>query len=331
VVQIARELLVDPDFVNKVRTGREDDAHRCLRCETCFSTAFSNRYHRCAINPKLGTYTDSKFEIPPARKQTVLVVGGGVAGMQAALTACERGHEVILCEKSDRLGGVLNCERSVPFKDKLTAYLDRQARKVGRANIDVRLHTEVTPAYAEELRPGALVIAAGAVPVIPPVPGIDRPNVKGAAAIYADPELAGKKVVIIGGGLVGLELAIHLGDMGRDVAVIEMLDEISDSGNTIHAIAVHSQLERLHIPVALSTKAVEINETGLVSEGREGRKLYPADTVIYASGQRPLWETVQALKFCAPEIHIIGDCRAPRVIAEATREAYYAARDIGAF
>jgi 2,4-dienoyl-CoA reductase-like NADH-dependent reductase (Old Yellow Enzyme family)/NADPH-dependent 2,4-dienoyl-CoA reductase/sulfur reductase-like enzyme len=336
VVQLARQLLVDPDFVNKVRSGREDDAHRCMRCETCFSYAFSNRCHRCAINPQLGTYVDAKFEIPAARKETVLVVGGGVGGMQAALTAAERGHKVILCEKSGRLGGVLNCERGVPFKDKLVAYLDRQARKVERAGIEVRLNTEVTPEYAAGLHPDAIVAAVGAVPVTPNIPGISGTNVKSAADVYADPACTGKNVVILGGGFVGLELAIHLGDLGRKVTVVEMLDALNDGGNTIHAIAVNTQLKRLGIRVVLSTKAIEINSSGLVGESSEGdtvagRRLFEADTVVYAAGQRPLWETAGALRGCAPEFYVIGDCRTPRIIADATKEAYWAARDIGNF
>ena len=251
--------------------------------------------------------------------------------MQAALTAAERGHEVILCEKEDRLGGVLNCERKVPFKEKLTAYLDRQARKIGRAAIEVRLGTKVDAACAKLLRPDAIIVAAGAVPLVPPIPGVDGPNVRSAVNVYYRPEEAGKRVVIIGAGLVGLELAIHLGDAGREVKVIEMEGEISDGGNTIHAIAVNQQLRRLGVPVLFSTKAVEINAEGLVCEDAAGsRGILPADTVIYAAGQRPLWEVAHELKFQAPHVEIIGDCRAPRVIADATREAYYVARDIGA-
>jgi NADPH-dependent 2,4-dienoyl-CoA reductase/sulfur reductase-like enzyme len=267
------------------------------------------------------------------RKCRLLIAGGGVAGMQAALTAAERGHEVILCEKGDRLGGVLNCERNVPFKDKLTAYLDRQARKIGRAAIDVRLGTTVDSAYAGRLGPDAIIVAAGAVPIVPPIPGIEGQNVKGAIDAYYRPGDVGKKAVIIGAGLVGLELAIHLGGEGRDVTVIEMENEINDGGNTIHAIAVNQQLRLLGVPVLFSVKAVEINAEGLTGEetGTGARRFFPADTVIYAAGQRPLWEVPRDLKFQASQVAIIGDCRAPRVIADATREAYYAARDVGAF
>ena len=329
VVQMARELLVDPQFPNKVRRGEGDDVHRCMRCETCFSYAFTNRYHRCAINPRLGTYVDDKFDIPAAKPQTVLVVGGGVGGMQAALTAAERGHKVILCEKSDRLGGVLNCERGVPFKKNLVGYLDRQAKLVGKAAIDVRLNTEVTPELARELRPDAIIAAVGAEPVKPPIPGIDGANVKSAAQVYDDPESVGKNVVILGGGLVGLELAIHLGDLGRKVTVVEMLDHLNDGGNLILLQAIDTQLKRLGTKICLNTKAVEVGAKGLVAEGPEGKVTFDADTVVYAAGQRPLLEVVKALSDCAPTFSYLGDCRAPRVIADATREAYYMARDIG--
>lgn len=329
VVQMARELLVDPQFPNKVRRGEDEDVHRCMRCETCFSHAFSNRCHRCAINPRLGTYVDDKFEIPAARPQTVLIAGGGVGGMQAALTAAERGHKVILCEKKDCLGGVLNCERGVPFKKNLVGYLDRQARLVRKAGVEVRLNTEVTPELVRELKPDAVIAAVGAEAIKPPIPGIEGANVKSAAEVYADPESAGKHVVILGGGLVGLELAIHLGDLGRSVTVVEMLEQLNDGGNVILAQAIHTQLERLNIRICLKTKAVEIGEAGLTAEGPEGRVLLKADTVIYAVGQRPLHETVKALSGCAPTFAFLGDCRVPRVIADATREAYYIARDIG--
>ena len=169
----------------------------------------------------------------------------------------------------------------------------------------------------------------GAEPVKPPIPGIDGANVKSAAQVYDDPESVGKNVVILGGGLVGLELAIHLGDLGRNVTVVEMLDHLNDGGNLILLQAIDTQLKRLGTKICLNTKAVEVGAKGLVAEGPEGKVTFDADTVVYAAGQRPLLEVVKALSDCAPTFSYLGDCRAPRVIADATREAYYMARDIG--
>ena len=329
VVQLARQLLADSETVNKVREGREDDVQRCLRCETCFSNAFSNRYHRCAINPRLGAYVDDKFALPAAAVKRVLVVGGGVSGMQAALTAAERGHEVILCEKTERLGGVLNCERNMPFKFRIINYIERQARKVARAKIDVRLKTEVTPELTKELRPDAIIVCAGAESVTPRIKGIKGKNVMSAEQVAENPEKPGKRVVVIGAGFVGLETAIWLAMLGRKVTVVEMRDK-AENGNTIHQVAVNVQLEKYKIHVALSTKAVEITNAGLVAKGPDGKaKLFKADTVVYAAGQRPLWEVADSLMDCAARVDVIGDARSPRVITDATREAYHVARDIG--
>lgn len=329
VVQLARALLVEPELPNKLRRGEDALVHRCLRCETCFSYAFTNRYHRCAINPRVGAYVDDKFPAPPPKPQRVLVVGGGVGGMQAALTAARRGHQVILCERAPRLGGVLNCERGVPFKKNLTAYLDRQALLISKEAIDVRLNTEVTPELALSLRPNVILVAAGAQAVKPPIPGIDLPHVKSAADVYADPGAAGRRVLILGGGLVGLELAIHLAELGRQVTVAEMADALNYGGNVILGQAIETQLQRLGVEIRLNTRAVAVTDEAVLAETPQGETRLQAGTVVYAVGQRPLTETVRALAPCAPIVEFLGDCRAPRVIADATREAYHIARDIG--
>ncbi|MBR6312477.1 MAG: FAD-dependent oxidoreductase [Oscillospiraceae bacterium] len=308
----------------------------------------------CAINPEIGheyELTNNEIALPKVKKK-VLVAGGGIAGMQAALEAAERGHEVILCEKSDALGGALRCEKLVPFKKNLDNYIELQKHLIEKnGKIDVRLNTAVTPELAKELAPDVILAALGARPIKPNIPGIDGPNVLGAEELYYDPEKAGKNVVILGGGLVGMELAIFLSMLGRKCTVVEMLPDLNAGGNNLHALAVYWQMRKYGIHATTGTKALEITDKGVLCEyvgttpseksvfdmpkiypdGQSGTHLYEADTVVYAVGQRPLTAEAVTLRDCAPEFAAIGDCVVSKDIWTATRTAYYIARDIGRY
>jgi 2,4-dienoyl-CoA reductase-like NADH-dependent reductase (Old Yellow Enzyme family)/thioredoxin reductase len=349
IVELGRQSLADPDLPLKAQTGREDDINRCMRCFTCFSNSTLGGIFYCSTNPEIGNELDCMFDVPPREKKTVLVAGGGIGGMQAALTLSQRGHRVILCEKGPRLGGVLRCEASIPFKKPLENYLDLQERRIGKSGIEVRLNTAVTPELAKALRPDVIIAAMGARPVKPPVKNIDAPNVVGAEEVYYDPEKAGHKCVILGGGLVGLELGVFLaGYRGREVDVIEMLPTTlaSDkSGGTsermdnvgmaagealVQGVALNVKMKELpNMAVHTSTRAVEVTETGLRVAGPEGEYEIAADTVIYAAGQRPLREDALALRDCAKEFYMLGDCVTPKNIVAATQAAFQLARDIG--
>ena len=283
VVLAARALMADPDMPKKARAGKTDEIRPCLRCFVCFSGITTKRQYRCAVNPEIGFEQDCRHELPPAVKKTVLVAGGGVAGMQAALTASQRGHKVILCEKSDRLGGVLRCEEKVPFKKLLSDYLDYQARMISRAPIDVQLGTEVTPELAKQPDADVIIAALGARPVIPKIPGIDGKNVLGAEEAYYHPERTGKNVVILGGGLVGIELAIFLSGLGRKVTIIEMMETLSDGGNPVHGLALINEIKKYGIQVSTATRATEINEKGVIGE-YVGSAVYPAAVSDGAGG-----------------------------------------------
>jgi pyruvate/2-oxoglutarate dehydrogenase complex dihydrolipoamide dehydrogenase (E3) component len=272
--------------------------------------------------------------------------------MQAALKASQRGHQVILCEKSDRLGGALLCEERVPFKSGLSRYLKRQAARVMRSPIEVHLKTEVTPEVAKSFKPHVIIAALGSRPVIPNIKGLKGKNVVGAMEAYLRPEVVGKKVAIIGGGLVGLELGLFLAREGRNVTVTEMLDTTIASPPPVegvsnrmggftwmtlghplyHGIAIRLEAEQLsNLKICVSTKGVQVSDKGLVVEDANGLRTIEADTVIYAVGQQPLREEAQALAACAPEFHQIGDCVAPKTVFEATSVAYQIATDIGRF
>ena len=328
VVEIARGLIADPDIPRKIRAGEEDEINHCMRCLNCFSYLLNGGKFYCAINPETSREEEMNLAIPPAVKKKVLIAGGGIAGMQAALTSAERGHDVILCEKEGRLGGSLLCEGNVPFKRKLRDYLDRQARKVAEAGIEIRLNTKVTPEYAANENADVLIAALGARPEKPPIPGIDGANVIGAEEACTNPEKAGKSVVILGAGLVGVELAIYLSSLGRDVAVVEMLDGINHGGNTLHVLALNVEIAKYGIDMHFNTKAVEVTPAGVECMGPEGGLSLSADTVIYATGQRPLWEDAERLSKAVRDYYVIGDCLSPKNIMNATSMAYTVARNI---
>ena len=329
VVEIARGLLADPDLPNKARMGREDEIRQCLRCSLCFSQLMQGQEYSCAINPHIGNAIEEKMPQPKPVPKKVLVVGGGIAGMTAALTAAQQGHQVILCEKSDRLGGVLRCEEKVPFKKHLEDYLDHQARMVARAAIDVRLNTEVTPELAEALDVDAIICANGARPFVPPIPGVDGPNVIAAEELYMHPEKAGKRVVILGGGLVGTEMSVFLGMRGHACTILEMAPMLNYGGNMLQGQALSLEYPKYGIEICTGTRAVEVNAQGVIGEKDGERRLFEADTVVTAMGMQPLREQALALRNCAPDFYLVGDVRAPKSIREANWDAYQAALDLG--
>jgi 2,4-dienoyl-CoA reductase-like NADH-dependent reductase (Old Yellow Enzyme family)/thioredoxin reductase len=316
VVEVARSLLSDPDLPKKARAGKAEDINECMRCCACLSNSTLRRRRACAINPEIGRELEVSRVNPAGSGKRVLVIGGGVAGMEAALTAARRGHEVHLIEKNAELGGALLCEKNVPFKARLRDYLVRQARLVAGHGVTISLNTAATPQSIEAFRPDAIIAALGARPVKPQIPGIDGANVFSAEEVYLHPELAGQVVTILGGGLVGIELGIYLAGLGSKIRIVEMMPGLNFGGNVAHGQALEYQISRLNIEVDLNT---EVNDISALD----------ADTVIYAVGQAPLRAEAGAFRFTVPEFYQIGDCLTPANIMKATEAAFTAARDIG--
>jgi len=331
VIEIARGLIADPDLPKKARAGKDCEINQCLRCYTCFSQLITNGQYGCAINPIIGRELENKYDTPPVYKRKVVIVGGGIGGMQAALDCAKRGHTVTLIEKSDRLGGVLLIEEEVSFKSKLDLYLKSQAQRVlNNENITVMLNTTATAELVKSLEPDAVIAALGSRPAVPTyLPGYDKANVVAADWAYTHVEELGEKVVVIGGGLVGAELSIHLAICGKQVTLMHRHGEVKVGANGLHGQAISEQIRIRKINAAFNTAPVEITDNGVIGKNAEGEKLYEADTVIYAVGQRPLQDEAEEFRFCAPEFYTIGDCVTPATIYQATSQAYYAARDIG--
>jgi 2,4-dienoyl-CoA reductase-like NADH-dependent reductase (Old Yellow Enzyme family)/thioredoxin reductase len=322
IIALARGLLADPDIPRKAQHGRDDEIVHCVRCFDCIGGMFLTRTMKCAVNPIIGREYEFGFPAKSSERKKVLIVGGGPAGMQAAITAAERGHDVTLCEKSDSLGGALKFAREVFFKADIYRFMEYLVGRVGSLGIKVKLNAEVTPDFVEIERPDVLIAAVGADPIVPKIPGIDRASVIHATDVHKGTAKIGQKVIMIGGGLMGCETGLYLAKQGKDVTIIEMLEEIAVEGNIMHRRALMLELEK-SVKLRPGLKCTKITDKGVMAADREGREaLYEADTIITAVGMKPRTITVDSLRGMAPEFTAIGDCVKARRILQAVRTGY---------
>ena len=327
-VVMARALLADPYLPKKALTGRDNEIVRCYRCYACMAERMTTGLRICALNPVIGSEYETGFMKNTARPKKVLVAGGGPAGMQAATTAAERGHHVMLCEKTDRLGGALNSVKGASFKEDLFRFISAKAVLMEKEGVDVRKNTEVTPKLVEQLNPDVLIVAVGAEPIIPPLPGIDGSNVIIANDLPDKYDKAGQEIVVLGGGLVGCETALHLARNGKDVTVVEMTDRVCPDANPRYRPLLMDQLDK-YVNCRTGMRGIRITEEGIVCSDKGGNEvLFKADTVICAVGQRPLRGLAESLSDSASEVIEIGDCIKAGNVTEAVFRGFWAGIDI---
>jgi 2,4-dienoyl-CoA reductase-like NADH-dependent reductase (Old Yellow Enzyme family)/thioredoxin reductase len=335
-VILGRQMIADPEFPNKAMSGNEDKIRRCIRCYTCFPGSPEEGYTDlpmtteeliatvgyCAINP---ASSRKEFE-KAAVSRKVLIVGGGVAGMQAAITASERGHKVVLAEKTERLGGILNFTDVDVDKPDLREFKNLMVRETLDHEIEIMLNTEANAELIGRLAPDDIIIAAGSYPTKPAIPGID--TVHQAIDIYNGYE-TGKKVIMIGGGLVGCEAALHLAKTGHEVVVVEMLDRLAKESYGMYREALMLEVEKAGIQSYCDTCCLQINPTSVRVADKDGKEfLLEADSVIYALGMKS--NDTSGLKGIAGSIPVyeIGDCVVPAKVDSATKSAYFTAIEI---
>ncbi len=322
MVAIARALLSDPDMLNKSYRGEPEKATPCLRCWNCIGGVGSHIH--CAVNPRLGRNYRYSRPWPAQEKKKVVVVGGGVAGTQAARTLTEKGHSVVLFEKTDKLGGLLNDVNKLSFKDDLLSYTNWLIRTTMECGADIRLGTEATPEKVMAEKPDAIIVALGSVPSTPSIPGMDGDNVYSVLDVDSGRKKVSGKVVVCGAGLSGLESALPLGMEGCDVTVVDMIPQ-EDFGADAN-ICLKGMLLKLLADYGVKQigdhVVREIGDDYVIIEGEDWKcKTLEADYVVNALGMLPNPEK-NAFYELTPYVYYVGNCDTVKGIMNANYTAY---------
>jgi 2,4-dienoyl-CoA reductase-like NADH-dependent reductase (Old Yellow Enzyme family)/thioredoxin reductase len=327
MVYIARPLIADPEWPNKAREGRFDEIRPCIACSLCFDGLMEARSIRCSVNARAGR--EAEYSIEPAKQpKRVFVIGGGPAGMEAARVASLRGHEVILADNRNQLGGQLLVAVLPPHKEELgclTRYLAGQMEKLG---VKVRLGREVTVKTVEKLKPDVVIVATGAAPKMPDSPGVGRKKVATAIDVLTGRREVGERVAIVGGGLVGCETAEFLAEKDKKVTILEMLDRIgADIGRTTRWVTM-GRLRSLGVRMERNAKVEEITDKGVRATRNGGSEFFEADSVVLAVGMEPNRELARKLEGKVEALYVIGDSAQPGKITEAIESALRVAREV---
>jgi NADPH-dependent 2,4-dienoyl-CoA reductase/sulfur reductase-like enzyme len=327
IVSVARGFIADTELVNKAYEGRNDDVTPCIKCMRCHdSTVFGHKY-LCAVNPAIGMeHALFSMITPPCTKKKVAVIGGGPAGMKAALTAAERGHDVTLYEKSGSLGGALKFADHVSFKYPLKKFKDFLVHQVEKSAIRVKLNTEGTPDMLKNERYDEIIVAVGAEPVIPAITGIKGKNVVLATDIFGNEKELGNKIVVIGGGQVGCETALQLAREGKNVTIIEQLPELAPDASITHRTEILLELNRerrlTYFTSATCTKVSDRSITYMVESDATEME---ADSIIIAVGMKTRFSEAETFIGAAGKFTVIGDCVRAGTVENAIKDAFYAA------
>ena len=328
IVYMGRQLLADPFLPQKVMENRDEEIVHCMRCFVCMSERAATSTRRCAVNPIIGREDEGMEILPAAQKKRVLIAGGGPGGLYAAYTAARRGHDVLLCEKENRVGGILKSEEVLPFKQEMFMLGESYRLLAERAGAKIVTGQEVTKEFAEAYEPDALIIAVGSSPLRPPIPGLDGENVVLVNNLYKHEKPIADSVVVFGGGISGAECAIHMGMEGKTVHLVEMRDDVALDA-VIRQRPILLDKLRKHCTVHTGYKGLEVTADGIWCETKTGEKvLVPGKTVVCALGQRPNSKTVDELIDCAPFVRVIGDANSIGTITKATYQGHHAALDI---
>lgn len=324
LVAIGHGMIADPHWANKVKNCKEDEIVPCIGCGECHFNAMKGRARPCAVNPLC--MHENEYELTPAHdKKKILVIGAGPGGMKAAISAAQRGFEVALWEKNTRMGGIMSAAGAPEFKADVKAQVDYLIRQVKKHAIDLQLDKEATLENVKAFNPDLAVVAAGAEPVVIRVPGYDKPHVSTAVPVLLREKEVGQRVVVVGGGEVGCELSSELRLRGKEVTMVELLDDILRTAN--HFVAndqnVRYLVEHSGTKILCNTKLTEITDDGVIVERNGVVEKIPCDSVVFAAGFRADHSLYQAIKSAGIECVQVGDNVKPGKVIDAIHQAYH--------
>lgn len=333
-ILMARQAIADPEWVNKVRAGREKDIRPCIHCDFCVDGGRRNALttevtilndatfdNRCSVNPLVGQGSARVRAFRFNGRKRVAVIGGGIAGMQAAISAADKGHDVTLFEKRAFLGGQTAIyPEHLWFKKEILAlreYFIHQVRQ--RQSIKILLESEVTASMISEANYDAVIVAVGAEQAVPPIPGIDGKNVVMAWDVFSNEDKMGENIVVVGGGSVGCELGISLAEKGKKVTILEMGHFFAPKSEIAERMSLEEHMIKNGVQVHVDCLCTEITPEGVAGKDKDGNNVFfKADTVIISAGSRPLAELRDSFQGTAFDVINAGDCMGPANIRNAT-------------